>query len=138
MQLSTAYLYSYGPTGDVNLTSGTGSPIGRNPFGGSWHLADKINIAAWGGYAFVDNPIPRGSKPALTARDDTEMWTWAALLSFLDAGKEGTVLSLAGGMPPKDSRDRDNAHVVELQYSYPINSNILLTPGFYVVVNPQP
>lgn len=41
------------------------------------------------------------------------------------------------GMPPKASNDRDTAYTIELQYQYPITDNILITPGAYVVVNPN-
>ncbi|BAQ60801.1 hypothetical protein GM3708_1207 [Geminocystis sp. NIES-3708] len=147
VKLSLAYLYTYQPQGEVNLTDSTGSPIGRDPFAGSasnahrvglqgsWLIANKVNISGWGGYASADNlqrqATGRGS------RDNTQLWTWAANVSFLDVGKEGGILSFAGGMPPKDSDDRNTSYLLELQYKYPVSDNITITPGAYVVLNPN-
>ncbi|WP_308253969.1 iron uptake porin [Geminocystis sp. GBBB08] len=147
LKLSLAYLYTYQPQTEVNLTDSTGSPIGANPFAGSaanahrvglqgtWRIANKVNISGWGGYASADNlqqqATGRGS------RDNTELWTWAGNVSFLDIGKEGAILSFAGGMPPKDSDDRNTSYLLELQYKYPVSDNIIITPGTYVVFNPN-
>lgn len=147
INLSLAYLYTYEPQGTVNITDSTGSPLGGNPFDGSavtanrfglqgsWLIGNKVNIFGWGGYASVDNlqrqATGRGS------RSSTDLWTWAGNVSILDVGKEGAILSLLGGMPPKASNDRDTAYTIELQYQYPITDNILITPGAYVVVNPN-
>lgn len=147
LKLSLAYLYTYQPQGQVNLTDSTGSPIGRDPFAGSaanahrvglqgsWLIANKVNISGWGGYASANNLQRQATGRG--ARDNTELWTWAGSVSFLDIGKEGAVLSFEGGMPPKDSDDRNTSYLLELQYKYPVTDNILITPGAYVVLNPN-
>ncbi|XTZ20917.1 MAG: carbohydrate porin [cyanobacterium endosymbiont of Rhopalodia fuxianensis] len=33
--------------------------------------------------------------------------------------------------------DQDIPYIIEAQYQYPLTKNILLTPGFYVVLQPE-
>ncbi|MBE9128827.1 MULTISPECIES: iron uptake porin [unclassified Coleofasciculus] len=144
-----AYGYSYYPGEDVNLSGSTGSLISRRPFGavatqahrfgiqGSWRVAPKINLAGWGGLLLAE------AKSGARDGDNAEIWNFAANVSFLDVGKEGAVFSLAGGMPPKatnvDNGAEDDATswLVEAHYRYPITDNILITPGAYVIFNPN-
>ncbi|WP_017295763.1 carbohydrate porin [Geminocystis herdmanii] len=147
INLSVAYLYTYEPEGNVNLTDSTGSPRGSNPFDGSavtanrvglqgsWLIGNKVNISGWGGYASADNLQRQGT--GRSNRSSTDLWTWAGNVSLLDVGKEGAILSFLGGMPPKASDDRNTSYTLELQYKYPITDNIIITPGAYVVVNPN-
>lgn len=147
LKLSLSYLYTYEPQGTVNLSSSTGSPIGRDPFNGSatnahragisgsWRIAEKVNLSANGAYASANNLQRQAT--GLGARSSSDLWSWSSSVSFLDLGKEGAVLSFAGGMPPKDSRDRNTSYLLELQYKYPVSDNILITPGAYVVLNPN-
>ena len=55
----------------------------------------------------------------------------------MDVGKEGAVLTLGGGMPPRSEYERDTSYLVELQYRYPVNRNITITPGVYALFNPE-
>lgn len=143
--------YSYYPADDVNLSGSTGSPIARQPFGevntaairagvqGSLEISSRINIAAWGGY------INAEAKDDLIAddNDNAELWNWAASVSVLDIGREGAIFTVAGGMPPKATEvdggmaDVDTSYIIEAQYKFPFSENILLTPGAYVILNPN-
>ncbi len=46
-------------------------------------------------------------------------------------------------MPPKvtsicrSSADKDTSYIIELVYSYPLTDNIKITPGAYVIINPD-
>ncbi|BAQ64917.1 hypothetical protein GM3709_1682 [Geminocystis sp. NIES-3709] len=147
IQLFATYLYTYEPEGTVNLSSSTGSPRGGNAFAGSaatanrvglqgsWRITDKVHFSGGGGFASADNLQQQTT--GVGARSSTDLWTWAGNVSFLDLGKEGAILSLLGGMPPKASNDRNTSYMIELQYKYPVNDNILITPGAYVVLNPN-
>ena len=77
-----------------------------------------------------------------------QVWTWGANVSFLDLVKEGSMLSLAGGMLPKFisdigpeevaagvQEDQDTSYIAEALYRFPLNDNISVTPGAYVVFN---
>ncbi|MEQ8752490.1 MAG: iron uptake porin [Coleofasciculus sp. G1-WW12-02] len=149
LDLGFAFGYSYYPGEDVNLSGSTGSPRAKEPFGeiatsalrfgiqGSWRLTPTINLAGWGGY--IDAEAEAGAREG----DNADLWTWVANVSFLDLGKEGAALSIMGGMPPKltnvDSgdEDEDTSFLIEAQYQYPITDNILITPGAYVILNPN-
>ena len=159
------YLHSYFvddyPTissSGVNVTSSTGSLVASNPFfgapttrdsyglSGSWKISDNISLSATGVYASLG---ATGLDVSGTYRSGSaDLWSWNAGLSVLDLGKEGAVLSVAGGLMPYApyvsnlpgdpiNNDRNAPYMIETQYKYPVNKNIILTPGFYVVFNPE-
>ncbi len=149
LDLGFAFGYSYYPGEDVNLSGSTGSPRAKEPFGeiatsalrfgiqGNWRVTPRINLAGWGGY--IDAEAEAGAREG----DNADLWTWMASVSFLDLGKEGAIFSVAGGMPPKltdvdgGDEDDDTSFLIEAQYKYPITDNILITPGAYVILNPN-
>jgi hypothetical protein len=149
LDLGFAFGYSYYPGEDVNLSGSTGSPRAKEPFGeiatsalrfgiqGNWRVTPTINLVGWGGY--IDAEAEAGAREG----DDADLWTWMASVSFLDLGKEGAIFSVAGGMPPKltdvdgGDEDDDTSFLIEAQYKYPITDNILITPGAYVILNPN-
>ncbi len=149
LDLGFAFGYSFYPGEDVNLSGSTGSPRAKEPFGeiatsalrfgiqGNWRVTPTINLAGWGGY--IDAEAEAGAREG----DDADLWTWMASVSFLDLGKEGAIFSVAGGMPPKltdvdgGNEDDDTSYLIEAQYKYPITDNILITPGAYVILNPN-
>jgi len=149
LDLGFAFGYSFYPGEDVNLSGSTGSPRAKEPFGeiatsalrfgiqGNWRLTPTINLAGWGGY--INAEAEAGAREG----DNADLWTWMASVSFLDLGKEGAIFSVAGGMPPKltdvdgGDEDDDTSFLIEAQYKYPITDNILITPGAYVILNPN-
>ena len=151
--------FPYNNNQSVNITSSTGSAVASDPFygapttrdsyglSGNWRITDTINLSATGAYAYANaegldrNGFNRSGYGA-------DLWTWNAGLSFLDLGKQGAVLSVAGGLIPQATnvtnrpgdpinQDIDATYLIETQYKFPINKNILITPGVYVVLNPQ-
>ncbi len=143
LQVAFAYVHSYRTAGSAGLFGNVSSPSAEIPFGSgvpttadrfglsaNWRVAKWINLGAWGGYASASEQSPSIS------RDSVDIWTWNANVSFPDLGKEGAVLSLGGGLPPKGNVS-DSSYIIEAQYKYPLTKNILLTPGFYVVLNPN-
>ncbi len=152
--LGFTYAHSYhdrNQTGarDIDLTGNTGSQIGDAPFGGTptsadrfglqgnWEISDRFNLAAWGGYVDAQSE---------TTNQTAELWNWASTLSVLDLWKDGAVLNFGGGMLPHMSRtggtipfasDDTTSYLVEANYFYPINKNISITPGVYVVLDPE-
>ncbi|MGK7955327.1 MAG: iron uptake porin, partial [Crocosphaera sp.] len=155
------YLFSYFTENDVNTTSSNGSRVASDPFfdaptnrdsygiTGDWRINDMFHLHATGAYALARaqgfaNPANGDDRRGLGA----DLWTWAAILSAVDVFKEGAVLSVGGGQYvtaervetlPGDlqSIDKDTPYIIEAQYKFPLNDNILLTPGFYVVINPE-
>jgi hypothetical protein len=146
--LGLTYTYTFQPGKDVTLTDTIGSPIADNPFGEAtaahrfgvmtnWNITPKINIGGWLGY------IDAQAKSGLREGDNADIFTWAATLALFDIGKPGSVVGLIVGMPPKATRveggqkDRDTSILVEAHYRYPLSERILITPGFFVIFNPD-
>ncbi|MGK7949474.1 MAG: iron uptake porin [Xenococcaceae cyanobacterium] len=148
LDLSATYLRTYQTEDNVNLSGSTISGNAKEPFGdlaatanrfglgGNYTFAERYNVGAFGSY--IDASAP--------ANDDLEadIWTWGANFSILDLGREGAVLSFAGGQLPKLTdgeggvdEDDETSYLIEALYKFPVNDNILVTPGAYVVINPD-
>ena len=152
LEISLTYVRSYQPGEDVNLSGSTGSDLAKQPFGetatsanrfgaqASLSLSSQIHLGGWFGYV---DAIAEDDNGAVEEGDNAEILTWSANLSFLDFGKEGAVLSFAGGVPPKATdidgadEDEDTSYLIEAQYKFPISKNITITPGAYVIFNPN-
>lgn len=151
--LSLNYANSYAPGSDVNLTNSTGSAFGRRPFG---DVATESNIYGVGAQARISPQFILSGWWGLTdARaqtdgafadkgDDATLQTWAVTLAFPDLGKKGNMGGLIFGMPPKltsndvsGRRDNDTSLHIEALYRLALNDNISLTPGVYVITNPE-
>ncbi|MGF1589664.1 MAG: iron uptake porin [Pleurocapsa sp.] len=117
--------------------------------GANFDVGERFVIGAFGGYSKVKGLIP-GDDNDLSG----EIWTWGANVSILDLVKEGSQLSVAGGMVPRfgidnaasaaavaagtiPGGDPDTSYLVEAQYKFPVNENIEITPGAFAVFNPN-
>ena len=153
LEISLTYVRSYQPGDDVNLSGTTGSELAQAPFGetatsanrfgaqASFRLTEQIHIGGWFGYI---DAIAEDDNGNVSEGDNADIITWLASLSFIDVGKEGAVFSVAGGVPPRateiegtEQEDEDTSYLVEAQYKFPISKNILITPGAYVIFNPN-
>jgi hypothetical protein len=164
LKFAATYVHSYFNAGSgFSLTGGTGSAIADNPFlgaattrdsyglQGDWKVADFLNISAWGAYALATSrgyTFGSGGRYQIQPGFGADLWTWNAALNFLDIGKQGAVFSLSGGQAPRAARvaaytgeqiaqDQNSNWIIETQYKYPISKNITITPGFYVLLNPN-
>jgi hypothetical protein len=137
----------------------TGTGVGRDPFlgaptimdayglNGNWRINQTFNLTGWVGYGLA-------RAQGLDANGQSrrgfgaDIWSWMAALNIVDLGKEGAVLSFAGGSTTNARRidaltgdlavpDQDTPYIFETQYQYPLTKNILLTPGVYVIINPD-
>jgi Carbohydrate-selective porin, OprB family/S-layer homology domain len=160
LDFGLAYLHTYQPGGSVNLSGSTGSNEARLPFtnaigtsahhiglSGQWKPTSKISLGAFGGY--VNATAEEGAMTTLgqvKEGDKADIWTWGANLAFLDFGGEGNVLGIAGGMAPKltstdvlngNAKNNGNGYIIEAQYRWQVNDNIQITPGAYVVIEPN-
>jgi hypothetical protein len=146
LEVAFTYRHSYRTAGGGGIFGGISSPDAETPFGSgvantadlfslnaSWNITKTINWASWVGYGFAD---AQGTPVAGINNDSVDLWTWNTAVSFADLGKEGAVLSIGGGMPPKGDVN-DSSYIIQTQYKYPVTDNILITPGFYVVLNPN-
>jgi hypothetical protein len=152
IELAATFVHTY--TEEADLFGGVTGADAETPFGedvptsaeriglsASWKLTDMIHLGAWGGYGIA-------SEAGVDDSDEIDIWTWNANVSILDLGKEGAVLSLSGGLPPKgefainddgeiDGRIDDASYIIQAQYKFPITDNISITPGGYVLLNPE-
>jgi hypothetical protein len=157
LELTATYMRNYQTSGDedVDQSGGTVSGSPEAPFGdgtdtiankfgvgASFELGERLVIAGSGAYADLEG---------LAAGEDNNpngsIWTWQANISFLDLLKEGSQLSVGGGMVPRFTTDEDDAnnagieenedtsYLVEALYKFPVSDNIEVTPGAYVVFN---
>jgi hypothetical protein len=107
-----------------------------------------------------------GSEFLVGEGDDAEVWNWAVNLALLDLGGEGNKLGVIFGQPPKvtdnDAEDGlfdangnlaldddgnpifsnredgdDESYHLEVFYRYKLTDNIAITPGFFVIFNPE-
>lgn len=154
IMLSAVYTRRYQQGGDVNLSGSTGSDFAADPFGfaassnnfglqGSWLIGEKFNLGGWVGYTNADlkDPVVTGN---------ADVWNWAVNAALLDVGGEGNTLGFIFGQPPKLTEGDidfgggpitfdggDSTYLAELQYRYKVNNNITITPGAYVLWNPN-
>ena len=157
--VGVAYVRSFQNAGDVDLTGDTGSDLAENPFfatvvdpeTGETSIEDdndvsadqvgltasldvgKFNFSVNGAVSFADE---------LGTDNSATLYTASGSVSYLDFIKEGSALSLAGGVVPTvvDSdteEDEDTPFLVEALYKFPVNDNISITPGGYVLFNPD-
>lgn len=163
--IGVAYSHGYAPSGTVNLTGGTGSLLASSPFGdniatsndiigtqGFYRFSENFQIHAWGGYIWANaensglSSIPNGlgGTDALLVNegDSANSWYGAVGLSFPDLGGEGNLPGILFGVPPHVTKsdvreENDNAYHVEAFYRIVLNDNISVTPGFWVIFNPE-
>jgi hypothetical protein len=156
LNLGLTYAHSYDnavtdsvtTSNNISVSGGTGSNFANNPFDNAatsanhyaaqanLKLGERITISGWGGYTVALNE----NSPSQSA----DIWNWAATLAIQDLGKEGSVLGLIFGQPPRAAsndfggrRDQDTSYHAELLYRFPITDNIEVTPGAIVIFNPE-
>jgi Carbohydrate-selective porin, OprB family/S-layer homology domain len=146
--INFVYVHSYQTAASMSsgLFGNVSSPLTERPFGNVGTTANRfglqasaqvipglLNVAAWGGYA---DASATGVNDAI-GDNSTGIWSWNLNLSVLDLFAEGAALSVGGGQVPRSDKEDSTSYMVEAQYKFPITKNILITPGAYVVFNPN-
>lgn len=145
--LSLTYLRSFETGDDVNLTGSTGSGNAKRPFGRAdteanhfgintnYKVSDRFNVGGW--FGLVD-------AQQAGANNSATIINWSVNLAFPDLGKEGNVGGIIFGQPATVTsadgtavEDPDTAFHVEALYKYKVSKNISVTPGVYVIFNPE-
>ncbi|ERT07622.1 carbohydrate-selective porin, OprB family protein [Lyngbya aestuarii BL J] len=134
---------------EVFVGGGTGSFIANKPFGDSattsdnlgfqfnWRVFDNFEFGGWFGSTWADQK--QGGD------DNATVINWATTLAFPDLLKEGDMLGVVVGMPPKvvdhsidDLEEDDDTSIhIETFYRFQINEYIGITPGFYLITDPE-
>jgi len=142
------YVRSYLPTGtgflsgvgsaNANSPFGAGVPITANSFGAqaNFRLNPKVNLSGWAGYSLVD--------AANGTDNNADVLNYAVTLAFPDLGKEGNLAAIVVGQPPKaisntiaNREDQGTSYHIEGLYRFQVNDNISITPGLFVLLNPE-
>ncbi|MEQ8973383.1 MAG: iron uptake porin [Coleofasciculus sp. C1-SOL-03] len=156
---STGSVFASQPFGDIATSADSFGIQANATFG-------RFSVGGWVGYQeveaeddFGDNPLfpMLGSEFLVGEGDDAEVWNWAVNLALLDLGGEGNKLGVVFGQPPKvtdndavdlvvdadgnqilsERDDEDNSYHLEVFYRYQLTDNIAITPGAFVIFNPE-
>ena len=145
--LNFTYLRTFETGDDVNISASTTDGNSRDPFGSvdteanrfgvntNVKVSDRFNIGGW--FGLVDaTDVNTGDSATIT--------TWSVNLAFPDLGGEGNVGGIIFGVPPKvvdndiaSREDQDTSFHIEALYKYKVSKNIFITPGAFVILNPE-
>jgi hypothetical protein len=150
IDVALTYVRSYN-----DVDTGTGSERANDPFrdtsdaivGNSLGLqtaialSPKVLLTGWVGWTHAKaTDLP--DQPA------AHILNWAATLAIQDLGKEGNLLGLAIGQPPKLVRndfvfrgreytDPDTSLHLEAFYQWQVVNNLAITFGWFMITNPE-
>lgn len=154
-ELGFTYLNSYNlsDTGtgsnNSNLRSLTNDELATssNSYGieASWQLSDKFVLGGWAGYSNIRALSDLGGR---VQRGSSDVWNWAVTAALPDLFTEGATGGIVVGMEPKVTsssiildgdrlEDQDTSFHIEAFYQYPLNDNILITPGVVWLTAPD-
>ncbi|MCC5668870.1 iron uptake porin [Nostoc sp. CHAB 5784] len=155
INLGLTYVHSYyNAAGGVQVSGTTGSAFANQPFGNiatsanhygvqaNLRFSPSISLSGWAGYTTA---IAEESIPTTVARGNSaKIWNWAATLGLSDFGSKGSLLGFVFGMPPKVTdndisarEDNDTSYHLEAFYRFKMTENIAITPGVFVIFNPE-
>ncbi|ARV58694.1 S-layer protein [Nostocales cyanobacterium HT-58-2] len=131
---------------DIGALAGVplGIPVKLNSFGGTvtWRLSPKVALSGYGAAIFVDDSSGRVDA-------STTFTSWMAGVHFNDLFKEGNNAGILFGQPlyrtsaDGDARladagvNRAVPYHLEAYYRFKLNDNISITPGAFVLFNPE-
>jgi hypothetical protein len=144
--LGLTYTRKYNRAGDVSLMGGVGSSLANRPFDQSPTASDnygvqvnfkpssRFQIGGWYGYTKAEQL--RGGN------NDATIQNGAITLALADFGRQGNLLGFVFGVPPKVTesdvaRNRNTSYHLEGFYRFQVNDFISVTPGVYVILNPE-
>lgn len=132
---------------DISLFGGTGSALANRPFGpnaatsanhygfqASFQPSSSLTLGGWAGFTNAKTEV---------GTSEADIFYWASSLAVKDFGREGNVLGLIVGQPPKVTggtgvnSETDTSYHVEGLYRMRFSDNITVTPGVLVILNPE-
>ncbi|MEM7592069.1 MAG: iron uptake porin [Cyanobacteria bacterium P01_A01_bin.83] len=147
LEVGVVYLRTFQNGDDVNLTGSTGSELAAAPFGDVATSADQVGLSSTldvGRFNFSLNGAVSFANPEEDDDDDATIYTVFGSVSYLDLFREGSALSVGAGVLPKVvendgplGEDDETPLLVEGIYKFPVNDNITVTPGTYVLIDPD-
>ncbi|BAY20670.1 S-layer region-like protein [Calothrix sp. NIES-2100] len=133
---------------DIGALAGPGVPLGTpvklNSFGGTvtWRFSPKIALSGYGAALFVDD-----SSPDIDA--STTFTSWMVGVHFNDLLKPGNNAGIIFGQPlyrtdasgaaqlAAAGVNRAVPYHLEAYYRFRVNDNVSITPGAFVLFNPE-
>ena len=153
LELSFAYSHSYFPSGQVDVSGGTGSGNARRPFTNNVATSSNnfgvqasfalqpVTISGWAGWSLAEAQTSVGN---VRDGDNATVFNWTLNAGIPDIGRPGSLLGFIIGQPPKvinhditGRDDQDTSFHFEALFRYPITRRINITPGFFVITNPD-
>lgn len=147
LELGLTYIRSYN-----NIDTGTGSELANEPFDdesdhiwansygltASWRVSSDFILGGWLG-------LTHATAADLPGDSNADIFNYAVTLAFPDLGKEGSLGGIVIGQPPKvtsndlseELSDRDTSLHLEVFYRFQATDNIAITPGLFVITNPE-
>ncbi|MBW4471529.1 MAG: iron uptake porin [Stenomitos rutilans HA7619-LM2] len=159
-----AYSRLYAPGGRVDLTGSVGSLLASQPFGnaiatsgntlsiqGFHQFTPKLQVHGWVGYTRAEaessglSQLSDGQGGSLVQQvekgSSADLWYGAIAFTFPDVGGKGNLPGLLIGLPPHitrgDIRRSATSLHIEAFYRFQVNDFISITPGFWLVTNPE-
>jgi hypothetical protein len=146
--IGLTYVNSYnagGSNSGVNLTGNTGSANARRPFGNvatsansfgleaNWQISPKFILSGWVDYLLAKSEV---------SNDEADIVNYSVGLAFPDLGGQGNLAGIIFGMPPKVTSsslrdDPDTSLHIEGFYRLQVTDNIAITPGLFLITNPE-
>ncbi|HBB34738.1 MAG TPA: S-layer protein [Cyanobacteria bacterium UBA8803] len=129
--------------GTLNIGGILTTPVQVDSVGATltWRFAPKIALTGYGSYFFVDS--------AAGPDASSNFSSWMVGLYFQDLLKEGNTAGLLFGQPlyrvsaggaaalTEPGVDRATPYHVEAFYNFKVNDNLSITPGAFVLFNPE-
>lgn len=131
---------------DANALGGValGTPVNLNSFGATltWRLTPKVALSTYGAYIFANDST--GDVDA-----SSNFSSWMVGLHFKDLFKEGNAAGLIFGQPlyrvdaggaavlAAAGVNRATPYHLEAYYRFQVSKNISITPGAFVLFNPE-
>jgi hypothetical protein len=148
--IGLSYVHSYN-----SLDTGVGSDRANDPFAenseaiaadslgiqSSWQINSDLTLGGWFGYTHA-------TAKDLSNEPSASIINWAVTLAFPDLGAEGNLGGIVIGQPNKaiandfnvDNKEYIDANTslhLEAFYRFKVSDNIQITPGFFVITNPE-
>lgn len=120
------------------------TPVSLDSFGATlaWRINPKIQFTAYGAYLAVED--------ATSGDASTDLTSWMTGVYLPDAFVKGNSAGLLFGQPlyrvdagggatrtPATTGDRATPYQVEAFYNFKVNDNLSITPGAFVIFNPE-
>ncbi|HBE20131.1 MAG TPA: S-layer protein [Cyanobacteria bacterium UBA11149] len=129
--------------GSLNVGGILTTPVDIDSIGATltWRFSPKISLTGYASYFFVD--------AAAGVDASSNFSSWMVGLSFRDLFKEGNTAGLLFGQPlyrvsadgaarlTEAGVDRATPYHLEAFYNFKVNDNVSITPGAFVLFNPE-